>query len=151
MSRSEAGHNGWKLVPIEPTREMLIAAGATPDGVTPRGGLDYLGRNLPRYWQAMLSASPAPPVELREGWRDISSAPKIDGAPSYDQPRIRLWDGECERHGRWCADEYSKKPRPYWSYDGQSTTDSRGNQPTHWMPLPSPPVAQSKPTGGADA
>jgi hypothetical protein len=53
---------GVRLVPSEPSREMLLKAGATPDGVSPRGGTDYLGKMLPKYYAAMLAASPyAPP------------------------------------------------------------------------------------------
>lgn len=49
---------GVRLVPSEPNREMLLKAGATPDGVSPRGGTDYLGKMLPKYYAAMLAASP---------------------------------------------------------------------------------------------
>lgn len=49
---------GVRLVPVEATEEMLLNAGATPDGVSPRGGTDYLGKMLPKYYAAMLSASP---------------------------------------------------------------------------------------------
>ena len=51
---------GWQCVPKEPTVQMLGAAGASPEGVTPRGGIDWLGRMLPKYWQAMLVAAPKP-------------------------------------------------------------------------------------------
>ena len=53
-----AAECGWALVPVEATEEMLQAAGATPNGVSPRGGIDWLGRMLPRYWAAMLAAAP---------------------------------------------------------------------------------------------
>jgi hypothetical protein len=54
---------GVRLVPSEPSREMLLKAGATPDGVSPRGGTDYLGKMLPKYYAAMLAASPYAPPE----------------------------------------------------------------------------------------
>lgn len=54
---------GFVLVPVEPTEAMLIAAGATPDGVSPRGGKDYLRRMLPKYWRAMLAAATKGPKE----------------------------------------------------------------------------------------
>ena len=55
---------GLVCVPSTPTREMLLKAGATPDGVSPRGGTDYLGKMLPKYYAAMISAAPD---ALREG------------------------------------------------------------------------------------
>ena len=55
---------GLVCVPSTPTREMLLKAGATPDGVSPRGGTDYLGTMLPKYYAAMISAAPD---ALREG------------------------------------------------------------------------------------
>ena len=51
---------GWQCVPREPTVQMFGAAGASSGGVTPRGGIDWLGRMLPKYWQAMLAAAPKP-------------------------------------------------------------------------------------------
>jgi len=52
---------GLVVVPREPTWQMLVAAGATPNGATPRGGVDWLGGMLPRYWRAMLTAAPLAP------------------------------------------------------------------------------------------
>lgn len=52
---------GVRLVPVEASREMLLKAGASPDGVSPRGGTDYLGKMLPKYYAAMLAASPYAP------------------------------------------------------------------------------------------
>jgi hypothetical protein len=51
---------GYKLAPEEPTEAMLVAAGATPAGVMPRGGVDRTRRMLPKWWAAMLAAAPAP-------------------------------------------------------------------------------------------
>lgn len=48
---------GFVAVPREPTEAMLVAAGATPAGVMPRGGKDYMRRMLPLYWQAMIRAA----------------------------------------------------------------------------------------------
>jgi hypothetical protein len=49
---------GLVVVPSTPTREMLLKAGATPDGISPRGGTDYLGKMLPKYYTAMIAAAP---------------------------------------------------------------------------------------------
>lgn len=54
-----------RLVPVEASREMLLKAGASPDGVSPRGGTDYLGKMLPKYYAAMLAASPYTPEGTR--------------------------------------------------------------------------------------
>ncbi len=56
LARRLAG-DAHRVVPVEPTREMLIAAGASPDGVCARGGTDWHGKMLPRYWRAMLAAA----------------------------------------------------------------------------------------------
>lgn len=48
---------GEVVVPRDPTEAMLVAAGKSPDGVSARGGTDYLGRMLPRYWAAMIAAA----------------------------------------------------------------------------------------------
>lgn len=65
-------------------------------------------------------------------WQPIETAPK--------DRRIRLWAAGAERHGRWDDDRYSKKPRPFWSFETvMGTTFQRTNQPTHWMECPEPP------------
>lgn len=59
-------------------------------------------------------------------WQPIASAPK-DGSP------ILTWDGEAMFVVEWDAQSW---------YDA----DAWPRQPTHWMPLPSPPVAAGDPT-----
>ena len=50
---------GFKLVPIEPTKDMLEAAGKA----WPRyGHLDDIIKNIKEEYKAMLSASPTPPI-----------------------------------------------------------------------------------------
>lgn len=40
----------------------------------------------------------------------------------------------------WDDQKYHVKPLPRFIYDGHwGASDSRSNQPTHWMPLPAPP------------
>lgn len=70
-------------------------------------------------------------------WQPIETAPK-------DGTRVLLFR---PRHGvvcgRWDDDKYAKRVRPYWSNDQErlwGTLETRDNQPTHWMPLPEPPV-----------
>jgi len=65
-------------------------------------------------------------------WRtDMENAPK--------DITLRLWVGGVERHGQWNDDRYSNKPRPFWSYHGQTKTYSRANPPTHWSLIVAPP------------
>lgn len=55
---------GWKLVPVEPTPEM-IRAGATDD--TPRtatNSFDRMNETLTLLYSAMLAAAPQPPLSL---------------------------------------------------------------------------------------
>lgn len=85
---------------------------------------------------ALSSASPPP-------WLPIDTAPHKPGE-AFGQPRVELWipatTGPHGRpgfasHGHYDADTYSKKPRPYWTYDAANrTTDARARQPTHWRP-----------------
>jgi hypothetical protein len=65
----------------------------------------------------------------------------IDLAPK--DARILLW---CPVRGfvcgNWSEDKYAKKPRPYWTNDLEylfGKTNTRTDQPTHWLPLPHKP------------
>lgn len=49
---------GYAIVPVEPTEKMLYAAGKTrPGNPAPRGGVDWLGKMLPKYYRAMIAAA----------------------------------------------------------------------------------------------
>lgn len=89
------------------------------------------------------------PLEARVSggrWLPIESAPR-DGSD------VLLWlpaSGGALR-GCWDDDRYAKKPRPFWTNDCDrlwGRTHTREHQPTHWMPLPPPPV--SAPIAGAE-
>lgn len=67
------------------------------------------------------------------GWMDISTAPK-DGS---DILGVR---GDVRKIVRWDADKYNSKPKPYWSTGFGGKTWDRDHPPTHWQPLPKPPV-----------
>lgn len=54
--------NGWKLVPVDPTEEMLRATDGIDAGTSYRGSGEYYLCNLSDYWKAMLAASPVPPA-----------------------------------------------------------------------------------------
>lgn len=69
------------------------------------------------------------------GWQPIETAPKDIDVLLLCKKR------GCVR-GRWNADMYAKKPRPYWTNDREyvwGIVETRKDQPTHWMPLPTPP------------
>ena len=82
------------------------------------------------------------PENWRKGdspWRDISSAPK-DGTPilcfygnGYGMRRysVRYWSS-----GTW-GNHYREEWVDEWR-------QIRNAQPTHWMPLPPPPVVEEK-------
>lgn len=68
-------------------------------------------------------------------WQPIETAPK-DGDVLLYCPRRGVV------RGRWDTSKYAKKPRPYWTNDREclwGIAATRDDQPTHWMPLPSPP------------
>ena len=70
------------------------------------------------------------------GWQPIETAPK-DRAVLLYCPDIGVV------RGMWNSCEHAKNPKPYWSIDREhlfGTRLVRLNQPTHWMPLPDPPI-----------
>ena len=74
---------------------------------------------------------------LEGQWRPIDQAEKNGSNiyawhPRYNKAYVAHWDD----------DRYSKRPRPYWSYEGTRTLDSRDSQPSFYLPLsalPAPP------------
>jgi hypothetical protein len=103
----------WKLVPIQPTQEMLTAPLAPGSSIT---GARYESRRdlRPLIWQALLSATPTPPLspdstgtaeyrdeEHRWWWenhpkiaklRDAETARLTPSAPIAAPAREALWD-----------------------------------------------------------
>ena len=73
-------------------------------------------------------------------WRPIKTAPK-DGTIVLVYPGT--WKGMTASPARWDEDKFAKRIRPFWyRIDAFARADSRGNQPTHWMPMPQPPVEE---------
>lgn len=92
---------------------------------------------------AALVAEAAKQAMQQDEWQPIETAPK-DG--SYIRVYPPTWD-EVESCAWWNADEYAKKPLPFWSRtDCIGTSNSRQNPPTHWMPIstkkPKPKVTE---------
>jgi len=67
---------GWRLVPVEPTPDMIRAAQAAPEGRGQKWHAVHRSK-----WAAMLTAAPAAPA-VREGGRDVP--------PILPKPR-RFW------------------------------------------------------------
>lgn len=116
--------SGWRMVPVEPTPEMMRHFAGLP--------LEALGwarqaRERAAY-ATMLAAAPEPPVS---GWRDISTAPKRDRKKRTDVllgsfPKGAIAVGEAHRPPRDCF----------------TMMDGNYHAPTHWHPLPTPPKQQ---------
>lgn len=69
LTSKEAGApEGWKLVPVEPTKEMTLAAHKAVAVTTPDGTWALARDEASRAYRAMLAASP-PNGESREGGR----------------------------------------------------------------------------------
>lgn len=64
---------GYKLVPVEPTAEMLIATEAIDAGTSHRGAGEYELCNVGDYWEAMLSAAPTPPQPIYDEAKELKS------------------------------------------------------------------------------
>lgn len=77
-------------------------------------------------------------------WLPIDTAPK-------DGTKIMMacpWLGVCGP-GHWNEDKYAKKPRPYWTHWGERIWGAlmiRGDQPTHWQPMPEAPNVMCTPS-----
>jgi hypothetical protein len=79
-------------------------------------------------------------MDDNNGWLPIETAPK-------DGTRIMLFVPEMAGYhkfvvGKWEANKYSQKPRPYWSTDAEllwGISTIRARQPSHWRPLPPDP------------
>lgn len=74
-------------------------------------------------------------VQDEAGWRDISTAPK-DGTP------FLAWEGSDRGPFKcWWRDEWPKREAYWMDYN-----DSEPN-PSHWMPLPAPPIRSARDRG----
>ena len=66
-------------------------------------------------------------------WQPIDTAPK-------DGTRVLLTDGKFTQIGLWCQWLSVPGNPEEWFYEG-----GRGwNDPTHWMPLPTPPLEEAR-------
>ena len=128
---------GWKLVPVEPTPAMRVAASAFVPIHRPK---------IAEAYRAMIAASPPAPVS---GWRDIATAPK-DGTDVLLAGAVP--EGWRVTVGHWTTDEECRTPigdcggecrcieydyhDPAWiSWDGGFCDPWPA---THWQPLTTP-------------
>jgi hypothetical protein len=64
------------------------------------------------------------------GWQDISTAPK-------DGSELLVFDGQSIQVAKWfVVDDPQSQGSGFW----ENSWDGAGMSPTHWMPLPPPPV-----------
>jgi hypothetical protein len=141
--------SAWKLVPVEPSEEMVSWGAASLDhpSVFMGGPSRQNQKRAADAYRAMLAAAPEPPP-AESGWRDIASAP-LDRTPilvavpakdggfivgeAYYFPES---DGSGE--GWWWA---GTSPGEY--YDSPIIELNVGD-PAFWMPLPPPPTRSGR-------
>ncbi|MBP2290764.1 Lar family restriction alleviation protein [Azospirillum rugosum] len=120
--------DGWKLVPVEPTPEIVTAMGDVLDSADADGEPCW-HTEAERAYRAALSAAPASPTTTAQGWQDIATAPKdgtevlIYAGAVFTACWTRGYDNIRQEHfGCFVTDAYDKL-----------------FSATHWMPLPSAP------------
>jgi len=115
---------GWKLVPIEPTREMLMAALDVENA-----SYDNHQHVLTEQWKDMLAAAPVKNDYCT--WLPIESVPK-------NGSQIILRKGDRIGAAMWVIwpatpeHEYGEG----WTVGFDGNTWDGPNAPTHWTPLP---------------
>ncbi|WP_077961686.1 hypothetical protein [Ensifer adhaerens] len=129
---------GWKLVPVDPTPEMIDAGRLARMNIA--GGYDG-----PSSWEAMLAAAPSAP----DGWQPIDTAPRdttsiIIAVPTKD------YDGHIVGEAYFDPEHY--EDGDWWwantdhgDYHGGPISEINFHGPSHWQPLPAPPAIGGKP------
>ena len=142
-SPAAAVPEGWKLVPVEPTKEMLVAAIAADKEYQRRMGVtDSFSVGPYDHWVAMLSSSPAAPaVEPQSQWRAIETAP-LDGT------KVLGWNEEygaretrSETYTPGSPGYAEGRTDRWWQWEEPKHNWTSSWRPTHWMPLPPAPGA----------
>lgn len=74
-------------------------------------------------------------------WQPIETAPKDGTLILLFRPTALPWGKVAP--GKWNSQADHKRPSPFWDMWLRigGTYESRAWEPTHWMPLPAPPVA----------
>ncbi|HDL6945001.1 TPA: DUF551 domain-containing protein [Yersinia enterocolitica] len=121
--------DGWKLVPIEPTQNMVDAH---------ISGMQLAG--FSRAYRDMLAAAPEPqnqqqniPENIPQGWIKCSDQmPENSTDVTLSHPEIGVFNGYC-----WRGLIKDKEP-VFFSNSGEHD-DGPKQGVTHWMPLPTAP------------
>jgi hypothetical protein len=137
----------WKMVPVEPTEEMWQAGRSQL--IAGEGAIDV--------WQAMLSAAPAAPEAPSDAvCRKIDARARNGKAWLVWWPTVKLDDDgnltDEVTGGTWLISEYQGhwiepdciNAIGEWFGDGEEYAA----EPTHYMPLPAPPLRRDGQTGG---
>jgi hypothetical protein len=135
---------GWKLVPVEPTSDMLYAM-AEQDGWR-RGDREHpMLTRWEDYWRSALGASPAsqPPQGAQQGWQPIETAPTGRDSEGRMQCVLVACGGT---GGPYACEAWFDEDVDQWWPANTDYTDAHGTQiyPTHWMPLPAPPSQEGE-------
>jgi hypothetical protein len=136
----------WKMVPVEPTRAM-IESGLLCDGYYSPGNI----------YRAMLAAAPAAPEAPSDAvCRKIDARARNGKAWLVWWPTVKLDDDgnltDEVTGGTWLISEYQGhwiepdciNAIGEWFGDGEEYAA----EPTHYMPLPAPPLRPDGQTGG---
>lgn len=115
----------WKLVPVEPTRDMLNVVNGCPEDVPEFR--EWVDEDNTLTYHAMLAAAPQPPPQWPAP-RPMSEAPK-------DKPVLAWWAEK-----QWAVSSWLET-RSRWACLGHDTTTSP--QPTHWLPMPPEPTTET--------
>lgn len=123
---------GWRLVPVEPTAEMVQAGRNEPlageaDEDAPE---DYRA-----VYRAMLAAAPAcPSAAAAPKWISVEERLPQEGRGSSESDSVLVCLNDCVRTvGFYCHYESD-----WYGEDGRSFEDASTGPVTHWMPLPAP-------------
>lgn len=147
ITSSSTAPAGWRLVPVEPTPEMLRAA---IDAPRPAVYVDSLSAaenliNSTKY-RAMLAAAPQPPGGQEPDWQDLYRKEKR---------RAEMWIAKYEQDigklevavpvaarppsvaARTCANCLHNSP-PFGNCDGCSQQNDDADDEGNWEPIPEP-------------
>lgn len=134
MREQEAPYIGHDCDPRRPDSEKVICpACCTKFWAIPVNVQQLM---LDAGFEPPFTAAPAPQAQHPLSWQPIETAPK-------DGTDILLYFGAWGWiRGNWDSQLHHGKPKPYWTNDRLrylGVTETRANQPTHWMPIPPAP------------
>ena len=131
-ARAPAVPEGWVLVPVVPTQEMLTAMYEAPENCEKWDTKAELARYKFRgKYAAMLAAAPKVALPAVPEWRDIASAPRNNSSRLVWCPLDR-----CIYCVTWVDNSDYPPARSGWQvFGGGEIIDGV----THWMPLPAAP------------